>query len=223
MALADTLKSFFGIDVSAILDRIRTLLGPFGKLIDSIKTGYDKIVHILDAAEKLKESIIGEIDGWRNFKQDIRFAQRVIQIESAINKTRDLIEGIPAAWRSILDIIKQFKEKVSSGSSQEAIEEAEAIVTEGEASGIKALLEKFPRLARGLTRVLGVLAVLIDALESIASVIDDVQNVVDELRRLRLEIEKLDTIFLSQSNKRKTLRLTNGKTIRIRLGKLHQV
>jgi hypothetical protein len=58
-------------------------------------------------------------------------------------------------------------------------------------------------------------------LEQIADVIDDLQTVVDELKRIRLEIEKLDTIFLQQGNKRKTLQLLNGKSIRIRVGRLH--
>ncbi len=206
-------------NISGVLDRIKTFLGPFGKLFDSLKQSYDKLVNIFDAAQKLTNSVVSEVNGWRNFKQDIRFAQRVVQLESAVQKTRDLIEGIPAAWRSIVDIVKQLKESLTQETNP--IEEAEAATEDIESGGIKTILQKFPRLAKGLEKVLGALALVLQALETIASIIDDVQTVVDEIARLRKEIEKLDTIFLSQSNKRKTLKLVNGRTIRIRLGKLH--
>ncbi len=207
-------------NLSAIFDAVKRFLGPFGKLIDKLKESYDHVVGILDAAEKLKDSIIGEVTGWKTFKNDIRFAQRVVQLESAVQKTRDLIEGIPAAWRSIVDLVKQFKQTITQETNP--VEEAEAAVEDVETGGIKTILQKFPKLAKGLEKALGVLAVVIQTLETLRSMIDDVQSVVDELRRLRLEIERLDTIFLQQSNKRKTVRLQNGKVIRIRLGKLHQ-
>ncbi len=213
MALSDL------FNFSAIFDAIKRFLGPFGKLLDKLKESYDHVVGILDAGEKLKDSIISEIDGWKNFKQDIRFSQRVVQIESAIKKTRDLIEGIPAAWRSIVDLVKQVKQSITQETNP--VEEAEAATADIEEGGIKTLLQKFPKLAKGLERALGVLAIVVQTLETLRSIIDDVQTVVDEISRLRKEIEKLDTIFLSQTNKRKTLKLVNGKTIRIRVGNLH--
>ena len=214
MALAD----FFNL--SGILQRIKAFFGPFGKLFDSLKQSYDKLINIFDAAHKLTNSVVSEVAAWRHFKQDIRFAQRVVQLESAVQKTRDLIEGIPAAWRAIVDIVKQFKESLTQETNP--IEDAEAASADIESGGVKTLLERFPRLAKGLEKVLGALALVLQALESIASVIADLQTVVDEITRLRLEIEKLDTIFLSQSNKRKSLKLANGKSIRIRIGHLHR-
>lgn len=213
MALLDFLNP------SAIFDAVKRVLGPFGKLIDKLKETYDHVVGILDAAEKLKDSIVGEVSGWKAFKQDVRFAQRVVQIESAIQKTRDLVQGIPAAWRSIVDLVKQFKQTITQETNP--VEEAEAAAQDVEEGGIKTLLTKFPKLARALEKALGVLAIVIQTLETLRSMIDDVQTVVDELRALRLEIEKLDTIFLSQSNKRKVLKLADGSSIRIRVGKLH--
>jgi chromosome segregation ATPase len=212
--------SLFGFDISGLIETFKSFLGPLGKLFDSLKQTYDHLTTIFDAAQKLKDSIVAEVVGWKNFKQDIRLRQRVVQVESAIQKTRDLIEGIPEAWRSIQDLIKQIRSQITEGNP---VEEAEAAAEDLESGGIKSLLEKFPKLAKGLEKVLGVLAVIIQALEAIRSAIDDIQTVVDELKRLRLEIEKLDTIFLAQSNKRKTLKLDDGSSIRIRLGKLHQL
>ena len=215
MALAD----FFGL--SGILARIQTFFGPLGKLFDSLKQSYDKLINVFGSGQKLVQSIVAEVNAWRNFKQDIRIKQRVVQIERAVTKTRDLIAGIPAAWRSIVDIVKQFKETLTQETSP--IDEAEAATADIESGGIKTIIEKFPALAKGLEKVLGALALVLQALETIASVIDDIQTVVDEITRLREEIEKLDTIFLPQSNKRKTLKLADGSTIRIRVGKLHQL
>lgn len=213
MALTDI------IDFGRLFQLIRELLGPFGKVLDTVKKAFDRSVHVLTSADQLAASIREEIDGWKNFKQDIRFAQRVINLETAFKKTRDLIEGIPAAWHSILDIIKTIRAQIGAGTS--AAEEAESITQDLEEGGAKRILQKFPQLAKGLEKLLGILAVFIQALDAVAKTIDDVQSIVDELKRLRLEIEKLDTIFLSQSNPRKTLRLANGKIIKIRLGSLH--
>ena len=208
--------ALFGFD---FLPAIRTFLGPLGKLWDSLTQTFDHLKNIVSSAEKLKDSIVSEVEAWKNFKQDIRIRQRVVQVERAITKTRDLIEGIPAAWRSIQDIVKNFKEQI--GGEANPIEEAEAATQEMESGGIAAVLRKFPQLAKGLEKVLGFLAIVIQALEAISNTIDDVQQIVDEITGLRLEIEKLDTIFLSQSNKRKTLKLEDGSTIRVRIGKLH--
>ena len=213
MALSDF------IDFTRLFQLIRDFLGPFGKLFDSLKKTFDHVIHVMAAADKLAASIREEIDGWKNFKEDIRFKQRVIELESAIRKTRDLIEGIPEAWHSILDIIKQIKAQIGGG--ENPVEDAEAIAEDLESGGVKKLLQQFPKLARGLEKLLGVLAIIIQALEAIANAIADVQTIVDELKRIRLEIEKLDTIFLSQSNPRKTIKLANGKTMKIRVGSLH--
>ncbi len=215
------MASLFGFDLSGILNSIKAFLGPFGKLIDQLKVTFDHLVNIVSNGNKLIDSVLAEIEGWKNFKQDIRFSQRVIQIERAIQKTRDLIEGIPAAWRSIVDIGKQFKEQLS-GEANPA-EEAESLVEDVETSGgISALLKKFPALGKALEKILGVLALVVQSLEAISNTIGDLQQIVDELKALRLEIERLDTIFLQQGNKRKVLRLSDGKIIRIRVGKLHQ-
>jgi methyl-accepting chemotaxis protein len=208
------------IDFTRLLQLVKGFLGPFGLLIDKAKDFVTRLINIVSDANKLIESVTDEVDGWRNFKQDIRIAQRVIQIERAITKTRELIEGIPAAWKSILDAIKQIRTKLTSSST--AFEDASSAAEDLEAGGIKDFLSKFPRLARALTRVLGILTIAIEALESISRVIGDLQTVVDELKRLRLEVERLDTIFLSQSNKRRTLKLAGGGTVRIRVGHLHQ-
>ena len=209
----------FGFSLDGLFSAIKSFLGPFGKLFDLLTQSWDKLTTIVQRATKLLDDGIAEFNAWKNFKQDIRLKSRVVNLESAIDKTRALIEGIPTAWHSIIDIVKQFKNQIGEGGNP--TEDAEALIKDAESGGLKDLLTKFPKLAKGLEKILGVLALVLQALESISAVIDDLQNVLDEITRLRLEIEKLDTIFLQQGNKRKLLKLANGKSIKIRLGKLH--
>lgn len=210
--------ALFGIDFGSLFSAVKNFLGPLGQIWDKIGEAWTHLQTIGQRATQLKDSIVEEIDGWKNFKSDIRLKQRVVQIESAIEKTRALIEGIPAAWRAILDLIKQAKDQLNV---QNPVEEAQAITTDIEEGGIKTLLTRFPALARACERVLAFLGIVVTALEAISNVVDDFQTIVDEMKRLRLEIEKLDTIFLSQSNKRRRLKLADGSTIRIRVGHLH--
>jgi hypothetical protein len=83
------------------------------------------------------------------------------------------------------------------------------------------LLEKFPRLAKGLEKVLGFVALLADALESISSGIDDLQAILDTITAIREEVETGSTVFLQQKNSRKSLALRDGGSIKIRVGNLH--
>jgi hypothetical protein len=75
----------------------------------------------------------------------------------------------------------------------------------------------------GLSEVAVGIGILYQVLSFVADIIQDLQTIVDELKRLRLEIEKLDTVFLQQDNKRKRIKLASGKRIRVRIGALHQL
>jgi hypothetical protein len=204
--------------LTPLLNRFKVFLGPLGSLVDKFKETYTHLFNIVGDATKLINSIKAEIDAWVHFKQDIRFKQRVINLEKAIAKTRDLIVGLRDSWHAILGLINELKT-----SQLPNPEEAAAEVAEGaESGGAKALLEAFPKIARGLTKLLEFLTFAIAILEIISKSILDFQTLVDEAKRIRLEIEKLDTIFLQQDNKRKRIKLADGGSIRIRVGHLHE-
>jgi len=170
MSVVSSVKGFFGkIGDVVSVKNIQAILGDLGKLFTNVKTTFKHLTGVIGAGQNLFESIKGEIDGWKNFREDIRLKSRVVNLEIAFRKTRDLILGIPASWRAVIDIFSQVRKAIAK---DVAAEEGAALL---------------------------------------------------ELKALRLEIEKLDTIFLSQSNKRKRLKLANGKSIRIRVGKLHEV
>ena len=201
MAFFSSIASAFS--PSNIKKNFTTLLKDLGSVAKNVLTVFAKAKDIFSNVENLFNTSKGEIDGWKNFKQDIRLHSRVVNLESAIQKTRDLIQGIPQSWHAVLDVISQVKSAFAKDVAGEEVAALLAVET------------------AGLSEVVAVLTVIYQVLSFVEGIISDLQTIVDELKRLRLEIEKLDTIFLSQSNKRKTLKLANGRSIRIRLGKLH--
>jgi hypothetical protein len=173
------------------------------KLFKNVKQTFLHLTGVISAANVLIDTVKGEIDAWRHFKEDIRIKSRVINLESAIRKTRELIAGIPASWHAALDLISQIRKAVQ----KDIVAEEGAALLAVETAGLS-------EVAVGI-------GILYQVLSFVADVIQDFQTIVDELKRLRLEIEKLDTVFLQQDNKRKTLRLPDGRRVRFRVGKLH--
>jgi len=198
MSFLTSIKSAFS------LEKLKTIISDLGRVAKNISTVFTKAKDIFSNVQKLFDTVKGELDGWKNFKQDIRLKSRVVNLESAIKKTRDLIQGIPDSWHAILDVISEIKSAFAKDVAGEEVAALLAVET------------------AGLSEVVEVLTIIYQVLSFVESIISDFQTVMDELKRLRLEIEKLDTIFLSQSNKRKTLHLDDGKSIKIRVGKLHQ-
>ena len=202
-----------------ILEAIKRALGPFGKLFDLLGRFWDNLKTVGSRSQQLINSIIGEINAWKNFKEDISFRTRVINVKSAIDKSEEFISQLGAAWSAIKDLVSQIKQKFQTAG--DPVGDAKAAVDDIESSGFRGILEKFPRLAKGLERVLGWVALLADTLETISSSIDDLQTILDTISAIRDEVETGSTIFLSQKNPRKTLKLEDGSPIKIRVGNLH--
>jgi hypothetical protein len=204
--------------LQVLTDLFNRLLGPiFGKLVGKVRDFVSHVANIFTDLNTLWDSVQAEIDAWKNFKEDIRVKSRVINVPKAVEQTKNLVVGLADAWHAILDIIKNFKEKLGTDAKAEAEEAAGDL----EESGAEGLLKRLPRLAKGLEKLLGVLTLVVDALASIVDVIGDLQTIVDELKRIREEIESAESIFLQQKNPRKTVKLADGRSIRLRLGKLH--
>ena len=212
MALIDVL-------INPILDAIKRLLGPFGKLFDILGKFWTNLTSLGSRVQHLYLSILAEIQAWRTFKEDISFRTRVINVKSAIEHTQDFIDQLKLAWGAVKDLVQDLKGKFQT--TGDPVGDAKAAVDDIEASGFKGLLEKFPRLAKGLEKVLGFVALLADALESISGGVDDLQAILDTITAIREEVETGSTFFLQQKNARKSLKLQNGKTIKIRVGNLH--
>lgn len=216
MALSDIVSSL----LDPILQKIKQLLGPFGKLFDLLQGLWKNSVQAFTTGQELAGEIITEIQAWKNFKEDIAFRTGVISLPKAIEKTKALIDEIIAAWHAIVDLAKNIQKQLQ-GQQESPIEEAEQAAADIESSGFKTILEKFPKLAKALEKVLGFLAIVVGTLESIIAAINDLKAIVDAIRDIREEIEHGSTIFLSQKNARKTLKLKDGGSIKIRVGSLH--
>lgn len=207
----------------ALLDTlINTFFSPLRPLFDKLVSGFQHLKNIGSDIEKLVTTIENEVEAWRKFKANPKFANRVISVPVAFDKTKALIQGIPDSWRSAVDLFRQLKSKVdTTGSVDEA--EAEEFTRDLESGkGISGLLRRAPGLLKIAEKFFGVIALAVDALETISSAISDVQTIVDETARIRSEIEDLDSLFLSQKNKRRVEKLADGSTIKIRVGNLHK-
>jgi phage-related minor tail protein len=202
-----------------LLAAIKRALGPFGKLFDLLSKFWSRITKLWTNLNKLVVSITTEISEWKRFKEDIRYRTRVISIPAAVEKTRDFIDQIVLARDAIFDLWNILKSKFEGTTNP--TEEAEEAIKDIEQSGLHDILSKFPRLVKGAEKILGFIAIVADALESILDAIDDLQRIVDVLKSIREEVEHGSTVFLSQSNRRKTLKLADGGTIKVRLGNLH--
>jgi hypothetical protein len=176
--------------------------------------------NLFEHIQHLVDSILAEIAAWKNFKENVAIRTRVINVKKAIDKTEELWQQIVAAKDAVIDLWKQLKTKFELGGNP--TEEAEEAIKDLEKSGIRDLLSKFPKLLKAFEKVLGFVALVADALETIISAIEDLQKIVDALAGLRREVEELDTVFLSQRNPRKTIRLAGGGSIKIRVGNLHR-
>jgi uncharacterized membrane protein (UPF0136 family) len=197
--LLDRLISSLGLD-----QLFELLLKKFPVLQKLLNLGQKIIEHFtgtLNAGIHLFDSFNAEVQAIKNFKEDLRFKQRVVNVERAITKIGDLIQGLFQAWRSIVSLVKGLTFKLETGGAAEVAEAATGI---------------------GLPlAVVNGIVIIVEVLDTIRNIIDSFQSIIDEITRVREFIESGDTIFLQQRNKRKVIRLDNGKTIKIRLGKLH--
>jgi hypothetical protein len=58
-------------------------------------------------------------------------------------------------------------------------------------------------------------------LETIIASVDDLIAIVQALKDIRINIETADAIFLQNKNARKTVKLADGTSMKIRVGNLH--
>ena len=198
--ILDRLVASLGIE--QLFDFLLKKFPALKKLLDLGQKLIQHFTGVFDAGVHLFESFQSEVQAFKNFREDFRLKSRVINIERAITKIRDLIQGLFDAWRSIVRLFKGLSFKLEAGGAAEVAEAATGI---------------------GLPiAVVNALVLIVEVLDTVRNIIDSFQTVIDEITRLREFIETGDTIFLQQRNKRKVLRLADGSSIKIRVGKLHR-
>lgn len=206
--------------LAPLFEKIKQVFAPFGKLVDFITKFWTSLTSIGSRIRDLVNTIVSEVDEWRNFKESVSFRTKLISLPAAVDHVQDFIAEVRTAWAAVLDLIQQLKSKFETTGNP--TEEAEQALADIESSGFKSILEKFPKLFKGLEKLVGFLAILLDAFESISAAVDDLQAIVNVARDFRNDIETGGPFFLKQSNPRRTDHLDDGTPIKIRVGNLHK-
>jgi hypothetical protein len=203
-----------------IIDRIKRWLGPFGKLLDKIIEGYAHLLTFLDRSKQLLELVVAEVVAWKHFKENIAFRTKVINLVIARRKTEEFINAFSDAWNAIRDLFKDIQRTVKGAPEPEELAGDVAKAIE-DPEGVEGLARLFPKLAKLGEKLLGAVVIFVQGLEGASDAVDDLLIIARQLQALRLEIEELDTVFLSQKNRRKVVTLNDGSKMRIRIGNLH--
>ena len=202
-----------------ILSQLKVILAPFSKLFDFITHFWNSITSLGTRIQNLIALVLSEVNAWRQFQQNIAFRTKVINVSAAIEHIQDFWAQMVAAWASIEDLARELKGKFQT--TGDPAQEASDAIKDIENSGFRDLLAKFPKLLKGLEKVLGFAAIVLDAVESISSAIDDLTAIVNATAAIREDIESGGPLFLKQTNPRKTVTLEDGTKMKIRVGNLH--
>jgi len=202
-----------------IFDKIKEVFAPFGKLIEFVTHFWTSITSLGGKVQNLINLVVSEINEWRDFKENISFRTRVVNVKSAIDHIQEFYQQLIGAWNAIVDLVKELKGKFQT--TGDPAQEAREAVEDIEKSEFRSILQKFPRLLKGLEKVLGFVAIVLDALESIITAVDDLTKIAEALKGIREAVESGGPLFLKQSNPRRIVKFKDGGSIKIRVGSLH--
>lgn len=211
--------------LAAILKLLEPVIGPLRKLWGIIKGFFSALILVVPETITLVKGVIEEVNAWRDFKKGISFKAGVINLQSVRDHIEDLITEVIDAWHSLVDLFTSgFKLPLKS--VQEAADAAEEVVVAFENFfGKFGLREAIQRLGVTLEKAGGkvfeVLAIIQAVAEEALKVVRELQSILNAVRDIRETFQTGKGLFLSQTNKRKTLRLADGGSIKIRVGNLH--
>jgi hypothetical protein len=201
--------------LSTKLAPILTQLKPVLKILTDLK---GSTVGLFDKITKLATTVRTEYEAIKNFKEDLHWRGRVVNAPQVVKKVKRLADIPSEVALRIKDLIKRIEEQSPAGKSPAALADEAAADLEG-IEDFRGFLTKWvPKLSKGAERLLGVLAILVDVLVAWNGAVDDLQTIADDVKEVRLDIEKLDLIFLPQNNPRRWVTLTDGRRMRIRVG-----
>ena len=204
-----------------LLAAIKRALGPFGRVFDILQRFWHNLTHLGEHVSSLTTDVRTEIDEWRSFRVSIAYRTGVVSIPAAVRNTRLLLDQLRDAWFAVMDLVETIRGKIAATSGTDPVGEAKEAIADIEKSGFGQILQKFPRLIRGVEKALGFVALIADLLEDVITTVSDLQRIVDAARAIREEVEHGSTVYLQQRNRRETVTLTDGTKMKIRIGNLH--
>ena len=222
MGLIQTLEDRL---LAAIKEFFRPVIEPLTRFWNIIKGFFTALIDVVPETIQLVKDIIAEVNAWRHFKQGISFKSGVINLQSVRDHIEDLIGEIIDAWSALRDLFTSGF-KLPYKSIQEAVDAAEEVVTAFEDFGGRFGLREFlgklgAKLERAGGKVFEVLALVQAVAEEALHVVRELAAIVKAIRDVRETFQTGEGLFLSQKNKRRTLKLADGSSIKIRVGNLH--
>jgi hypothetical protein len=207
---------------SSVLEKLKTWLGPLGKAFDLITHFWKTVKDAWHKSIELAGLIKDEIAAWKNFREDIAFRTGVVSLPAAIRQTQELVSVVIDGWHAIVDLATEAKSQLDAVGFEDPAAEAKAAVEEiRTGKGFRAILEKFPKLAKGLEKVLAWLGFLVQLATLWITLADDLTAIVEAIAAIRDEVEHGSTVFLQQKNPRRNDRLEDGTPIKLRVGNIH--
>jgi hypothetical protein len=212
-----------------LLDALKRLfapvIGPLTKLWNTLSGMFDAIFNLIPETRDLITSTVEEIQGWRDFRQNIHFKNGVINLKSARQKLTDLLDEAIDAYHALVDLFTQgFKDTVAKpfeDAHEAALELADLLESFG-SIGLRDFIEKFgAKIKKAGGKILEVLAIIEAVAEALLRVVRELQTIVDLSKDLRETVETGEGLFLQQHNPRRTVEVVDGKSLKIRVGKLH--
>jgi hypothetical protein len=198
------------------------LVGPVSTLIVSIKQTINTAIHIFDVMQEIVDNVVDTYNEIKNFDINPNWKVRALSAPEAIDNVKDLIKVPTKLFIAVKDLVSRVKNSVNTFSNPAA--EAEAAMAE--AGGLESgLLRLLPRLAnligKALARLLALAGLIVQVVLDVDNAIADIATISRELKTTVQSLNKLDVVFLKQSNSRRTVKLLDGGSMRIRVGKLH--
>lgn len=211
-----------------LLDQLKRLfapvLKPLNKLWGILKGFFTAIVQVIPETTALVKLVYSEIFAWRDFKKGINFNTGVINLQSARDRIEDLISEILDAWHALVSLFTDgFKIQVKSvKDAVEAVTEvADAFESIGQ-FGIREFFERIgPTLEKAGGKVFEILAIIQATAEELLKVVREISKVVTAIKDVRETFQTGKGLFLSQTNRRKKVKLEDGGSVNFRIGALH--
>ncbi len=147
---------------------------------------------------------------------------RAIAAPQALDQIKTLGEVPARLFVAVRDLVQRVKAAVETFKSPVA----EATAAVEEAGGLEgSFLRIFPRLAtligRAAARLLAAVGLLVQLVIDVSNAVNDIHSIAQQLHDAIQGLNRLDAVFLQQQNPRRTIKLADGKSMKIRIGSLH--
>jgi len=199
------------------------VVGPIRTVILQLRTAIDTLTHVFDTCQGILDDSVGIWTELKNFELKPHWHTRALSVPDAIDNVKDLAEVPGKIFIAVKDLWSRLKSKVATPSQQAADEAVAAIEEAGTVEGF--LIRVFPRLARligkAIAKILAIVGFVVEGLIDASNALADIRTLVGQFRVAIESLNHLDAVFLRQNKKRKTLRLEDGSTIRIRIPRRH--